>query len=415
MSTEVIENLTEAANKGDFKATRKLADLYMQGNQVKQDIDKAIELYESLCQRKEDENFEVSIFSKLGICYAMCRNFEKAYACWAYAAEKNDAEAFHNLGYCYQDGCGVEQDDEMGFEMFKKAADLGYVESMYEVGNCYSDGIGVEQDFSQSFKYWAMAAEQGDSRSMYNLAISYLNGYGVDENHEKAVELLLKAAKRGYKQAQYILGSCYQDGEGVDFDMALAVKWYRTAANNGHKEAQDHLEKMYKNGDIVESSKMELPAIESTPEQNIIDVIYSLAQTDKLYSGDGSDASAIEAAKEALCVEFSEDFVEYVQKFGSILVRDIELCAIVDNEYSTVAQTKKMRKNFEDFPIDCYVIENIGIDNIVMVQNAEGRVFQYKPEHGLTLAGNSLSDYLLNGDDYRKERREYWQARLNNL
>ena len=47
--------------------------------------------------------------------------------------------------------------------------------------------------------------------------------------------------------------------------------------------------------------------------QNIIDVINSLGETDKLYFVGEVDLSEIAQAAEALNVEFAKDFVEYTK------------------------------------------------------------------------------------------------------
>ena len=147
---------------------------------------------------------------------------------------------------------------------------------------------------------------------------------------------------------------------------------------------------------------------------NIIDVINSLGESDKLYSVGETDFSEIVQAAETLNVEFAKDFVEYVQRFGSISVGSIELCGIdEDPECSTVDRTLEMRDLFSDFPMDCYVIESVGIDNAVMVQKSDGKIYQFLHGHNLMLAADSLSEYLLNGGDFQKERVEYWKARSN--
>ena len=149
--------------------------------------------------------------------------------------------------------------------------------------------------------------------------------------------------------------------------------------------------------------------------QNILDVINSLGETNKLYFVGEVDLSEIAQAAEALNVEFAKDFVEYVQRFGAISVGSIELCGIdEDPECSTVDRTLEMRELFSDFPMDCYVIESVGIDNAVMVQKPDGKIYQFLHGHDLLFAADSLSEYLLNGGDFRKERIEYWKARSNN-
>ena len=147
---------------------------------------------------------------------------------------------------------------------------------------------------------------------------------------------------------------------------------------------------------------------------NIIDVINSLGETNKLYFVGEVDLSEIAQAAEALNVEFAKDFVEYTHKFGAISVAGIELCGVVNSQnLSTVVRTQEMRELFSDFPMDCYVIESVGIDNAVMVQKPDGKIYQFLHEHDLLFAANSLCEYLLNGGDFRKERSEYWKARSN--
>ena len=148
--------------------------------------------------------------------------------------------------------------------------------------------------------------------------------------------------------------------------------------------------------------------------QNILDVINSLGESDELLSIGEMEYSKIVQASEKIGVEFAKDFVEYTHNFGAISVGGIELCGIdEDPECSTVDRTLDMRELFSDFPMDCYVIESVGIDNAVMVQKSDGKIYQFLHGHNLMLAADSLSEYLLNGGDFRKERVEYWKARSN--
>ena len=150
-------------------------------------------------------------------------------------------------------------------------------------------------------------------------------------------------------------------------------------------------------------------------EQDIIDVINSLGKSSELLSIGEIEYSKIEQASEKLNVEFANDFAEYTHKFGAISVDDMEICGIIDDApyLSTVDRTQEMRELFSDFPKDCYVIESVGIDNAVMVQKSDGTIYQFLHGHDLLFAADSLSEYLLNGGDFRKERIEYWKSRSN--
>ena len=148
---------------------------------------------------------------------------------------------------------------------------------------------------------------------------------------------------------------------------------------------------------------------------NIIDVINLLGESDELLSIGEMEYSKIVQASEKIGVEFAKDFVEYTHNFGAISVGGMEICGIIDDApyLSTVDRTLEMRGLFSDFPMDCYVIESVGIDNAVMVQKSDGKIYQFLHEHDLMLAADSLSEYLLNGGDFRKERIDYWKARAN--
>ena len=51
-----------------------------------------------------------------------------------------------NIGYAYDEGDGVEQNDESAFEWFMKAAEKGDEDAQLNVGEFYEEGIGCEID-----------------------------------------------------------------------------------------------------------------------------------------------------------------------------------------------------------------------------------------------------------------------------
>ena len=50
------------------------------------------------------------------------------------AAEQGDASAQYNLGVMYENGHGVEQDDEQAVFWYRKAAEQGYADAQYNLG-----------------------------------------------------------------------------------------------------------------------------------------------------------------------------------------------------------------------------------------------------------------------------------------
>jgi TPR repeat protein len=65
------------------------------------------------------------------------------------AAKKGDAMAQRNLGFCYENGTGVQQDLEKAVEWYTKAAEQGYAMAQNDLGFCYESGTGVQQDLAR--------------------------------------------------------------------------------------------------------------------------------------------------------------------------------------------------------------------------------------------------------------------------
>ena len=107
------------------------------------------------------------------------------------AAEKGDANAQFELGYCYYNGTGVAQDYEQAVGLFRKAAEQGNVDAQLNLGFCYLAGLGVTNDDTQAIYWYRKAAEQG--LSMAHLSLAFYYEAANDSNTalfwlEKAVE-----------------------------------------------------------------------------------------------------------------------------------------------------------------------------------------------------------------------------------
>lgn len=115
------------------------------------------------------------------------------------AAEKGHKKAQYRLGKCYDKGYGVEEDDQLAFQWYKKSSDQGYHKGQYELGRCYRKGKGVPKD------------------------------------NKKAFELFTLSAKQDNGEAQLALGECYMKGKGTTADAAKAKYWFNKAIRNEKK------------------------------------------------------------------------------------------------------------------------------------------------------------------------------------
>lgn len=97
-------------------------------------------------------------------------------------AEKGDALAQLNLGYCYNTGQGVTKDEVEAVKWYRKAAEQGNAQAQDSLGVCYSNGYGVAKDNAEAVKWYRKAAEQGYAEAQLNLGWCYSNGFGVTQN-----------------------------------------------------------------------------------------------------------------------------------------------------------------------------------------------------------------------------------------
>lgn len=133
-------------------------------------------------------------------------------------------------------------------------------------------------------------------------------------------------------------------------------------------------------------------------KENLVDLIKSLTKStyDSYISGE-VEPSKIARVAESMNVEFAKDFVVFVQKFGMIQIYeyDMDIFGVDDDpNYCVYDRTKDLRDAYPDFPLDCYVIESLGLWNFVMVQKADGKIYMYTPGKGLSLVAKSLKEYI---------------------
>jgi len=235
------------SNKGHIDAQVLLAGCLLKGFGCEKNIDRGYKIAAYFANQGN-----AGAQNNLGLYYANCKDYLKAFEWFKKAAEQGLARAQANLGRSYRKGCGVEQDYQKAVEWYTKAAEQGDVTAQLNLGICYYNGYGVEQDYKKAVEWYTKAAEQGNAWAQNNLGICYYNGYGVEKDYKKAVEWYTKAAEQGHKSSQNNLGVCYENGQGVEKDYKKAVEWYTKAAEQGNDNAQCELGYCYENGKGVE-------------------------------------------------------------------------------------------------------------------------------------------------------------------
>ena len=79
------------------------------------------------------------------------------------AAKQGEAYAQHNIGYMYDNGEGVPENDAEAVKWYRKAADQGYADAQYNLGFGYATGEGVPENNIRAYVWWSMAKTQGQT------------------------------------------------------------------------------------------------------------------------------------------------------------------------------------------------------------------------------------------------------------
>ncbi len=172
----------------------------------------------------------------IGDTYMDSEDYENATRLFKTSAEQGYPEAQWRLGFCFENGLGLPQNDQEAVKWYRNAAENGSPEGQRKLGNCYECGIGVPKDDLEAEKWFLKAAEQGNVLAQWGLGLRY-----EKQDFKKAIKWYQKAAEQGHPLAQYSLGHCYYYGEVVPQDYQEAAKWFQKAAEQGLDDGQWNL------------------------------------------------------------------------------------------------------------------------------------------------------------------------------
>ena len=141
-----------------------------------------------------------------------------------------DCECLCALGYCYENGIEVEQDEVKAFDLYKQACDQGFANGIYNTGIFYGWGKGgVKKSARLYFEHIKKAAELGFAPAQNDLGWCYEDGINhncidyVDK--DEAFKWYLKSAKQGHHTGIYNVIRCYREGVGIPIDEEKAQEW----------------------------------------------------------------------------------------------------------------------------------------------------------------------------------------------
>ena len=139
----------------------------------------------------------------------------------------------------FEEGLAAAQvgDFLTALQEWEPLAASGNPRAQFGLGFMYDNGQGLPQDDIEALKWYHLAAEQGHSDAQLNLGAMYRNGRGAPENFVLAAKWYRIAAKQGHSLAQDNLGTLYYFGHGVSQNNLTAHMWSNLAFIGGSIEA----------------------------------------------------------------------------------------------------------------------------------------------------------------------------------
>ena len=104
--------------------------------------------------------------------------------------------------------------------------------------------------------------------------------------------------------------------------------------------------------------------------------------------------SDVSGAEESLGLKFAEDFRQYLLNFKYFSYLNLELTGLVDQKAFNVVEVTKREKDLNNWDKDFYVISEIGIDSIVILQDEQGNIYESKLGMKPKQIYNNLLDYI---------------------
>lgn len=125
---------------------------------------------------------------------------------------------------------------------------------------------------------------------------------------------------------------------------------------------------------------------------NILSIIEKLPEMQYFFSA--SEEDVFKAEKE-LNLVFADEYKKYLLAFGAVQSDIIAISGIIDDyDYNVVNLTKKLKLSNKNIPDNFYVIEDVGVDGLVIWQSSDGTIYQSIPNSKPVKIFGSLSEFL---------------------
>ena len=254
---EAIKFLLNPAQNGCFDAANDLGACYERVG----DFEKAAFWYSvAAINKKETPNLNVADLFLAG--KGLKQDIKLALKIYLDYARQGSESAYEKLADAYLKGKYVRQDYKKAYSYLLKGAKIERDKkiSAYCLGNLgymNQEGLGKAKNIMQAFKYYKEAAKYGNEVAQYNLARCYLYAWGCQMDIEKAVYWFYQSAEQNHHNSLIYLSELYSDGRFFRKNNDIAMYWIERAIDQNVPEAFIKCADYYLGGEIVHQNKFE--------------------------------------------------------------------------------------------------------------------------------------------------------------
>ena len=176
-------------------AANNLGIQYLNGQGVKLDVSKALELFEKADAELTSSN-AYKIAMKLYEGDDIEKDIAKAVKFLKYVIENEDHQsAYFYLGYIYTQGLGdIKKNVSKAKKYYTKAVELGSSAAANNLGNIFKNS----KNYKKAIEMYKIGIQRGNDYSYANLAQSYAEGWGVPKNLNEAKKIMSHAPETSW-------------------------------------------------------------------------------------------------------------------------------------------------------------------------------------------------------------------------
>lgn len=265
--------------RGNTNAQYALAELYLHGQGIEQDLDKAKTILMHAANKGHAQaQYRLAEALWHGQGFEQDQLLAKQYL--YQAAEQQHPQALA-LRQQIEQPHGLAHDDSVSLPYIKQQAFTGNITARYQyclavlkglidadqvaavltllqqesqrhayalslLGSAYYHAWGVEANTRQAFQYWSRAAAKHDPIALCSLAMLQQQGILLEQaNPNQAFLLYQQAASTGSQTAQFLLAQCYVYGLGTTTDATHALSLLQQAAGKFNMDVSNTADMLY--------------------------------------------------------------------------------------------------------------------------------------------------------------------------